>query len=262
MPHKLVLSRVENQILTVTLNRPHKLNSLNPELLEELTTTLDSNYESSEIRCVVLRGAGGKAFSAGFDISRIGEQGLFHDVTLSDPYLEAKTAIANFPHPVIAMVEGYCVGGGLEIAVACDIRIGAENAMLGITPAKLGLAYATKAIEMFVDLIGPAYTKELFFTGQLITGTRAQNMGLINITAPTLLLVDTTYEMANQIAKNAPISILGTKRNVNKLGGSKHLSQKEEKELEEIRIRAARSNDLKEGKLAFLEKSPPKFLGQ
>jgi len=261
MPDNLILSKLENSILTLTLNRPDKLNSLNPELLEELASVLNSNSGNPKIRCVVLQGEGNKAFSAGFDISRIGEQGLFKDVLLADPYCDAKDAIADFPQPVIAMIQGYCVGGGLEIAAACDMRIAAEDAMLGITPAKLGLAYAPKAIEMFVDLIGPAYTKELFFTGQLVTGVRAQSMGLINLAVPRPSLIEDTYMVAKTICKNAPISIFGIKRNVNKLMGPKQLTQEDNKELEAIRIRAANSDDLQEGKRAFLEKRPPKFQG-
>ena len=261
MSDTLILSELENSILTITLNRPDKLNSLNPELLEELASVLNSNSGNSKIRCVVLQGEGNKAFSAGFDISRIGEQGLFKDVALADPYCDAKGAIADFPQPVIAMIQGYCVGGGLEIAAACDMRIAAKDAMLGITPAKLGLAYAPNAIEMFVDLIGPAYTKELFFTGQLVTGVRAQSMGLINLAVPGSSLIEDTYMIAKTICKNAPISIFGIKRNVNKLMGSRQLTQEDHKELETIRIRAANSDDLQEGKRAFLEKRPPKFQG-
>jgi len=178
---QVVIER-RGRIVTLTLNRPDKRNALTPEMLGSLAGALTGLWDDPDVRCIVLRGTGEHAFSSGFDIGHIGLDGLLpgeNDPPMRDPHKWPKDAITLCPHPIIAMIHGYCVGVGLELAVACDLRIAADTARLGITPAKLGIAYGRDPIREFVKLIGPAFTKELFITGRLVNAQRAYGMGLV-----------------------------------------------------------------------------------
>lgn len=170
--------------------------------------------------------------------------------------------IEEYPYPVIAMIYGYCVGGGLELAVACDLRIAADTAKLGITPAKLGIVYLPTPLRRFLDVIGAAYTKELFFTGRLIDAHRAKEMGLVNQVVPEEELERYTYELAREIGENAPLSLKGIKLAITKLTGFERLSPEDAAYLEELRQRAMESEDLKEGRRAFQERRKPVFKGR
>ncbi|MFC1935174.1 enoyl-CoA hydratase/isomerase family protein [Chloroflexota bacterium] len=188
MGENLVLFQRQGRVATLTLNRPEKRNALTPEMLEDLAATLTGLREDAEVRCIVLRGAGKDAFSAGFDIERIAPdapQPGENVPRVQDPYVWPKDAITLFPYPVIAMIYGFCIGTGLEMAVACDLRIAADSAQLGITPAKLGIVYNHDPIQAIVDLVGPAYAKELFYTGRLVDAQRAYTMSLAILCPPS-----------------------------------------------------------------------------
>ncbi len=262
MSDDLVLVEREGLVATLFINRPDKRNSLNPELLGQIADILES-LRSEDVRCVVLRGVGEKAFSAGFDIGRIGQEGsrqqVNADPSISDPYRRPEEAIKSFPYPVIAMIYGYCVGGGLEIAATCDMRIAADNARIGITPAKLGIVYQHEPMKMFIDLIGPSYTKELFATGRLVDAQRAHTMGLLNDVIPEAELKEHTYTLARELAANAPLSVRAAKIIVNRLSEGTPLTPEEAARFEEMRQEGTASEDLKEGRKAFLEKRKPQF---
>ncbi|MBI4201398.1 MAG: enoyl-CoA hydratase/isomerase family protein [Chloroflexi bacterium] len=265
MTAELVLARLEDRIATLILNRPEKRNALNPEMLKALTTALTDLRNDPEVRCVVLRGTGENAFSAGFDIGRIGQDapqpgGNFGES--QDRYRSVKEAINLFPYPVIAMIYGYCVGGGLELAVACDMRVAADNARLGITPAKLGIVYGYEPIRAFVQLVGPAFARELFYTGRLVDAQRACAMGLVNCVVPTRELETYTYALAEEIAANAPRSVRAAKTMVNRILSEKPITLEEDAIFAKMRDTAADSEDLREGRQAFLEKRKPHFTGR
>lgn len=265
MTEELVLLERRGRVATLILNRPEKRNAMTPEMLGALAAKLTSLRDDPDTRCVVLRGAGQGAFSAGFDIGRISvdqPQPGENDPRIRDPYVRPKDAIALFPYPVIAMIYGYCVGGGLELAVACDLRVAAENARLGITPAKLGIVYNYGPIRSFVDLVGPAFAKELFCTGKLVDAQRAYATGLVNYVVPPKELEVFTYALAEEIAENAPLSVRSAKTFINRIMSEKPITPEEEATFARMRQTAAASHDLKEGRQAFLEKRKPKFAGR
>lgn len=261
----IVLFQRQGRVATLTLNRLEKRNALNPEMLDTVSTTLLSLREDPEVRCAVLRGAGEDAFSAGFDIGRIGQRQTEQGETpprQTSPFARAREAIALFPYPVIAMIYGYCVGGGLELAVSCDMRIASDTARLGITPAKLGIVYSFDPVRLFVDLVGPAYTKELFCTGRLVDAQRAHIMGLVNQIVPAAELEGFTYALAQEIAENAPLSVKASKTMINRIVSVAPVTPEEEEDFAHMREIAAASHDLREGRQAFQEKRRPQFVGR
>lgn len=265
MSEELVLVEREGHYATLSLNRPNRRNALNPEMLEQLADILDA-LRHEDMRCVLLRGVGEQAFSAGFDIGRIGQPGsrqyISGDQSTEDPYRRPKEAISSFPYPVIAMIYGYCIGVGLEIAANCDMRIAADNARLGITPAKLGIVYDHTAIRMFMDLVGPAFTKELFCTGRLVDAQRAYIMGLVHYVVPKADLKDYANALAEELACNAPLSVKASKSIVNRLAQNVPLTTEDEAGFEEMKKMGAASEDLKEGRAAFRERRRPRFVGR
>ena len=171
-------------------------------------------------------------------------------------------AVASFPYPVIAMIYGYAVGAGLELATTCDMRLAADTARLGITPAKLGVVYRPDGIAKFIDLVGVSLTKELFYTGRLITAQRALERGLVDYICPPPELAKATYDLAREIAENAPLSLSGAKTTIARLLDNRKLTPEVEAELRKLQAQAMLSEDLKEGQRAFMEKRKPRFTGK
>ena len=254
-----LLIEEKEHICTLTINRSQKRNSFSLELLDLLADTIDALGRDGKVRVVVLRGAGEEAFSAGFDIGRIEERLARGQV--SPPFRPAE-AIKYAPFPVIAMIYGFCVGGGLDLAVCCDFRFTSQDARLGIPPAKLGLVYPAENLLRFINIIGTAYTKELFLSGQIITAPRALEMGLVNYTLPKEELLGFTYAFAEEIAQNAPLSIRGIKQAINHVMNFQSINEQDHAAVHEIMLRAASSQDVKEGQQAFLEKRKPQFKGK
>jgi len=262
---ELLLVQKEGNICTLTINRPERRNSLNPEILLKLGDTLNALKEEGEVRVVVIRGVGEQAFSSGYDIGRIGTGGggvPEETGPRRNPLEYGMSSVLAYPYPVIAMIYGYAVGAGLELAVTCDLRLAADNAHLGITPAKLGVVYSPSGIQKFLNLVGIAHTKELFYTGRLIEAQRAREKGLVDYVFPAVELESATYELAREIAENAPLSISGAKSTVSKLLSYQTLCPEDEAELRELQARAMRSEDLREGQRAFMEKRKPNFVGR
>jgi len=258
----LVLVQREGNVCTLTINRPEKRNSLNPELLLQLGDTLNALRDDGETRAVVIRGTGEKAFSAGYDIGRIGGSSPEPSGPRRNPMEYGLGSIADFPYPVIAMVYGYAVGGGLELAVTCDLRLAADTARLGITPARLGVVYSAAGIRRFLNVVGVARTKELFYTGRLIDARRASEIGLVDHVYPAEELATATYELAREIAGNAPLTVSGVKTTVSRLLRYQRLSSDDEAEITRLQAEGYRSEDLKEGQKAFMEKRKPRFSGR
>jgi enoyl-CoA hydratase len=262
LAEELLLVQKEGSICTLTINRPERRNSMNPEILLQLGDTLNSLKEEGAVRAVVIRGAGEESFSSGYDIGRISTGSREETGPRRNPLEYGMASVLAYPYPVIAMIYGYAVGAGLELAVTCDLRLAADTARLGITPAKLGVVYNYTGILKFMNLVGVAQTKELFYTGRLITAQRAREVGLVDHVLPAQELAKATYDLAREIAENAPLSVSGTKTTISKLLSYQTLRPEDEAELRKLQAQAFLSEDLKEGQRAFMEKRKPKFTGR
>jgi len=257
-----ILVDVSGDIATVTFNRPEVRNAITYGMWRHIPHIVSSLEADERVRVAVIRGAGEKAFIAGADISQFEE--VRSDMERAQVYNEA-TIVAmrslwNCKKPLLAMIHGYCMGGGCVIAMACDLRIGAANARFGIPAAKLGLPYSREAARYLVSAVGPAHAKLLLFTGRVIDASEAKGMGLLNMVVPEESLEQTTYEIARTIASNAPLSVQACKLIINSC-----LLDPEERnlgELEEAIRRCFDSKDYKEGVRAFMEKRAPRFEGR
>lgn len=262
MGGKVIVAR-EGRVATVTISNAAKKNALNLKLLGELRRAFgELAYE--DVRCVVLRGEGMEAFCAGYDIAAIPAGGSGGEQVLlsSNPFDDMIRAVESFPSPVIAMLNGLAFGGGLELAVACDIRISSDQAVFGMTPARLGIIYRPAGLMRFVHAIGLPAAKELFYTARKVSARRAADLKLVNRVCPPEELEQVTYEMAREIAENAPLSIRGTKRILAMCMAFRGLPPAEADEAEDLIRRCMESRDLAEGKKAFLEKRKPVFQGR
>ncbi len=258
---KELIAEQNGAVCTLTLNRPEKRNLLTPDILIQLSSELKRLEQEDKVRCVVLSGAGDKAFSSGYDISAIGQNDMIKHHEGDHPLGKALRTIESFPYPVIAMMNGHAFGAGLELAVTCDIRITVQNCMYGMPPAKLGVVYSYTGMKKFLDLIGPGYTKELFLIGRPISSERATEIGLVNFMVSKENIEEFTYEMANEIAENAPLSLKTLKQITNVLAKNE-LSAEDEKLIRTMTLEVQNSTDYKEGQKAFAEKRKPEFKGE
>ena len=265
MDNPLLLVKRKNRICTLTLNRPEKKNSLSLEAVELLGSTLKELAKDNGLRAVVLRGAGAEAFCSGFDIgslptrSGVDSEQRFKSL---DPVEDLFQELVNFAVPVIAMLNGFAFGLGCELAMCCDIRIGAEDIRMGMPPAKLGLVYPWTGLRRFIQRIGLQSTKEIFFTGSTYEGRRIKELELVDYLIPRSELESFTYRLAKEIAGNAPLALKGIKRVINLLLESEPLDAAGLKEAESTFKAALSSEDLKEGQAAFLQKRKPRFKGK
>ncbi len=255
------LSPTKN-IAVITLNREAALNSINPELLDELEQALVTAEHDSEIRAVIITAKGEKVFSAGADLKSAAE--FSAEPENAEAFLrrgqEVFRKIENFPKPVIAAINGLAVGGGLELALACDLRIAADTAKVGAPEVGLGLIPAWGGTQRLPKLIGMSRAKELILTGTPITAKEAEKYGIINKVVPADELMSTALVLATQIAGNAPIALKYAKFAINQ---SFKLTIEEGNDLE---ARYAKelfgTKDLAEGIMATLQKRKPEFKGE
>lgn len=255
-----LLVQKKGRVAIIVLNRPQKKNSLSPALLIELSRVIQDLKEDSETRALIIRGSGDTAFSSGFDINSLPTSGTSENhYKIQIAFDTALRDISTFPYPVIAMLNGYAYGGGCELAVSCDLRVGAEGISMGIPSAKLGLVYPADGLKRFVQLLGFAKTKELFYTGRYYSAKRALDIGLIDYLISKDELEDYTLRLAEEIADNSPLAIKGTKQILGMLSDSFHLNECEMEKAELIVKESLFSEDLKESKAAFLERRKPVF---
>ncbi|MBW2061772.1 MAG: enoyl-CoA hydratase/isomerase family protein [Deltaproteobacteria bacterium] len=255
----------QDHICTLIFNRPEKRNALTPGLLIELYETLDEFSRGDEVRTLIFRGAGDKAFCAGYDIGAIPTDvspEIQKALKRSNPVELALDSVKNFPYPTVAMLNGYTFGAGFNLAMCCDIRIARDDIRMGMPPAKLGLVYHPEGIKQFLDALGMARTREVFLTARTYGGTEAKEKGLVDYLVPRSELESFTFQFAKEITQNAPLSLKGTKKIINMFGRSMTLSEADLEEAQVLVREAFASQDLKEGQKAFLEKRKPEFVGR
>ncbi|MFL5816053.1 MAG: enoyl-CoA hydratase/isomerase family protein [Conexibacter sp.] len=258
MPGTIHVEEPAPGVALLTISNPDKRNALDRTLLESLRFAL----ERLDARCVVLTGEG-RAFCAGYDIEELLGEGYDEGEEAAHPFAAALAAIEAYPYPVLAALNGATIGGGLELAIACDLRIAAETVQLGMPPAKLGVVYATAGLNRFLTTIGGARTRELFLTGRRIDAPTAERWGLVNEVVEAEALPGAALALAQEIAANAPLSLRGNKAGIRALVAARGaLDPVVADVLDAERRTAFDSEDLREGLRAFGEKRAPRWLGR
>lgn len=260
---KLRLDHPAEAVARLRIDNPDKRNALDHDVLNGIAAALPELDRGIEVRCVLITGEP-PVFSAGYDIGSLPDDSFERDAEalVAHPYHAAMTALASHPWPTVAAINGHCLGGGLELAITCDLRICAAGAKLGMPPAKLGLIYGHTGLRKFIEVIGVPRTKELFLTGRNLSAARAEEVGLVNQVVGDGELEDAGVELAAEIAANAPLSMRGNKRVIQTLANNPALSEEQERELVELRESCFSSADLREGIRAFAEKRKPRWQGR
>ena len=262
---KLLVDRPTEAVVRLTISNPQKRNALDQSILDAISVVLgEESSPQAQTRCLIVTGAH-EMFSAGYEIGEI-TNGRFQEEAerlVAHPFTEAIEGLEAFPYPTLAALPGHTIGGGLELALACDLRLAAASIKLGMPPAKLGLVYSHTGLRRFIDTIGAPRTRELFLLGSYIEAEIALAWGLVNRIAPAAELEDVALGLANELAANAPLSQLGNKRVIAALLNTEGALPKDvEGKLIELRRASFASHDLREGMAAFAEKRPPLWRGE
>jgi len=264
MDFQTVLFEVRNQIAFVTFNRPDSMNAMNRQMTKELVDACKQIEEDHAIRIAIFTGAGEKAFSAGMDLKERSETS-FSPIERRQQKLSATVqtqtrAVAAMTKPTIAAIRGYCVGGGLEFALACDMRVAAADAKLGLAEVKRGLIPGSGGTQRLPRTVGVAKALEICLTGDNVTGAEAQRLGLVNIAVPASDVLKAAEDLAARILRGAPMSVLFIKEAIKK---GVELSLDEGYRLEsDLSAMIATTEDSKEGPRAFAEKRAPVWKGK
>ena len=256
-----VLSRKEGRVGTLTFNNPERRNAVSLDMWEAAGRIMEDFARDDDVRVVVITGAGGKAFVSGADVSRFESERADAEAQArySAIVARANDLIYDFPKPTIAMIRGYCLGGGLGLAVCCDLRIASDDSRFGIPAAKLGVGYGYAGMKRLADLVGPSFTKEIFYTARQFDAAEALAMGLVNRVVPGERLEAYVKEYTDTISANAPLTV-----NAVKFIANQTAVDDDKRDLARCAALVKRcfdSQDFIEGRRAFLEKRKPAFTG-
>jgi len=256
-----LLSRKDGGVGIVTFNNPQRHNAVSLEMWEATKHALDTFAADDAVRVVVLTGAGDKAFVSGADISKFASERASLEATRA---YDLKTAAAfnsvyEFPKPTVAMIRGYCLGGGVGVASCCDLRICSDNSVFAVPAARLGLGYGMAGLKRLVDIVGQSYAKEIFYTARQFDAQEAYAMGLVNRVAPAAELESYVKSITDMICANAPLTIRAVKFTVGEI--LKDESKRDIGRANAMVDECFASRDYVEGRTAFMEKRKPVFTG-
>jgi enoyl-CoA hydratase len=257
-----ILQSVMDGVGVLTFNNPEKRNAMSIEMWDAAGHVLEALRDDPSVRAVVMAGAGGKAFVSGADISQFEKNR--HNAEAAEEYARRSGAprriLAEYPKPTIACISGFCLGGGLALAMSADMRIASDDSQFGIPAAKLGIAYGYDGLRNLEQLVGPAWARLLMFTGMRIDASEALRIGLVERIHPASEIWNTTMEIARTISENAPLAVYAAKLTISEV-----LKDKQDRDIEAIRKIGdvcMDSEDFREGRRAFMEKRKPKFSGK
>lgn len=257
-----MIARKEGMIGRIIFNNPERHNAVSLAMWQSVNGMLSDFIADDEVRVIVLSGAGGKAFVSGADISKFESERATHEAVLeyNVKTAEVYSGIHRATKPTIALIQGHCIGGGLGLAVACDMRFCTERSKFGLPAAKLGLGYPYEGLKRLSDIVGPAYAKEITFTGAIFDSTAAKEMRLINRILPDDELEQFVIDYANTIANNAPLTVSAMKNIYTTV--SMDPAERDLETCQAMVDSCFASEDYIEGRTAFMEKRPPQFNGR
>jgi enoyl-CoA hydratase/carnithine racemase len=257
-----ILQSTADGVGVVTFNNPEKRNAMSLDMWEGLGLALTALRDDPNVRVVVLTGTGDKAFVSGADISQF--EKTRHNAEASEEYSRKSAAqralLADFPKPVIACIRGFCLGGGMQVAMSADIRIASDNSQFGIPAAKLGIAYGYDGLKHLVSLVGPSWARLIMYTGMRIDSAEALRIGLVDRVVPNAELWNATIEIARTISGNAPLAIKAAKITIAQV--LKDPDKRDMDAIKAIGTACMDSEDFREGRQAFMAKRKPQFKGK
>jgi enoyl-CoA hydratase len=257
-----ILQNVADGVGVITFNNPEKRNAMSLEMWEGLGNALTELRDDPDVRVVIMVGAGDKAFVSGADISQF--EKTRHNAEASEEYSRRSAAqralLADYPKPTIACIRGFCLGGGMQVAMLADIRLASDNSQFGIPAARLGIAYGYDGLRHLVSLVGPSWARLIMYTGMRIDATEALRIGLVDRVLPDAELWGATMEIATTISGNAPLAIKAAKLTIAQV--LKDPGQRDMDAIKQIGIACMDSEDFREGRRAFMEKRKPNFRGR